>query len=659
MSSPIHGLQRSFSALLLGLLIFFVGSGCGTNSNDFIATAPVGVGSVQFNLDSLAPDGTAQLLVQFYSGENGTGVLLYEATVDYADPLLIDGVPAISKSAVVTFRNGAGQDTRVVVVNISVQEDGLTAVTLDDIRSLEITPDTIALPGGAFPYAFTGEANLNGSVSPVSDAFITSAADSTLVTVVGLTVTTNNAGQFGDTLVTFTLTDGNPDTVDPMDSAVVSVVDETVDSFVVNPSPLTGDNQLFESQRLDITATGTLTGGSELNLPLDGLTFTSPHIVFNQNQIVGVLSTPADQNVVLTYSGPAANPVNPTSNLLVSVRRAQLTSVEVKLGGIAQGEAGFGILPQGVPALLEVVGTFEGGGSRLLSSGHDGANDNDYSVTVDAGLSATEFTGLAAPVNAVITGATPDINYTLTIDYNDDRDGEIGTTELTGLSVATVTTASTPVVTFTNYKDDLKVLPGTARELDVRVNFLNGTAPVVDGFRLPFSVIDAGPVPVTPITPAGTTIIQASTGYPTVTVNAIFGGPFEIGFGTLFTPPTPTDLAFTLTGVTSANPAYFSIDPVGTTPAGLGETAIFNTVVDFGDGERVIRSLDYPPIESGLNFIVPLSVYFDATTGAASFFVKDNTLGDFTIQSMHGTFGTLITAVGTGASNSATIDVTP
>ncbi|MFA5508309.1 MAG: hypothetical protein WC423_22990, partial [Vulcanimicrobiota bacterium] len=72
MSSPIHGLQRSFSALLLGLLIFFVGSGCGTNPNDFIATAPVGVGSVQFNLDSLAPDGTTQLLVQFYSGENGT-----------------------------------------------------------------------------------------------------------------------------------------------------------------------------------------------------------------------------------------------------------------------------------------------------------------------------------------------------------------------------------------------------------------------------------------------------------------------------------------------------------------------------------------------------------------------------------------------------------
>jgi len=595
---------------------------------------------VQFNLDSLAPDGTTQLLVQFYSGENGTGVLLYEATVDYADPLLIDGVPAISKSAVVTFRNGAGQDTRVVVVNISVQEDGLTAVTLDDIRSLEITPDTIALPGGAFPYTFTGEANLNGSVSPVSDAFITSAADSGLVTVVGLTVTTNNAGQFGDTLVTFTLTDGNPDTVDPMDSAVVSVVDETVDSFVVNPSPLTGDNQLFESQRLDITATGTLTGGSELNLPLDGLTFTSDHIVFNQNQIVGVLSTPADQNVVLTYSGPAANPVNPTSNLLVSVRRAQLTSVEVKLGGIAQGEAGFGILPLGVPALLEVVGTFEGGGSRLLASGA-GPNINDYHLT---STDVTPIGGLF--VNGLVGGGLLGNGQTLTIDYNDDRDGEIGTTVLSGLSTVLIDGASNPVVTFTNYKDDLRLIAGTSRELDVRIDLTNGGGLVVPGFRLPN-------VLAPPTEPLLTTFNNSITGYPAVNVPSPFVGPFDIKFSFPLFGGTEIILA----GAQSVNPTFFSIDPVGATPAGLGDTVVFNTLVDYGDGQgKVVRSLDYPPLDSSFDFIAEMTVTIDQATGAVSFFVKAAV--DQFIESIQAN-GSQIVPVGTDSSATATIDATP
>lgn len=345
----------------------------------------------------------------------------------------------------------------------------------------------------------------------------------------------------------------------------LTTVDATIRQVrVEGPS----DFQLYVGQAVPIEATAILSTGDliphvQYSSDLDLVTGSEYAAVVDGLGISALRASPPNTPIAIGFfrgGGSAAG--------TLSVREMQLVNAEIRLAGIANSTHDFKI-PSGYQGRLEILGTFEDGTSRQLQF------NQDYTVV----LSGDPGFAFSAP--GILS--QPLVNQTATLQLDLPGTAHDLMARVRSVDGSLVTALSSE---FANYPEDRRMLhlsQGYARELRVLADF-----PGLTGYRL------SGLDPLT-VNTAIASQGMSTNGWPTLTPTAAAGsGQVQITVGGIST---------TLSGVSVINPTSVTVSAVGKgqltrLPLELGSHLSFHTLVDYGDGQRRVRTSDYPVAES-------------------------------------------------------------
>lgn len=511
------------------------------------------------------------------------------------------------------------------------------------VARIELTPDTIDLPRGGYPYTFevTGYDYQNNPVSGFS--FNATSSDGEVVAVTG-----NSTTSFS--VLTGNVTGEATITVSSTENSSIEA-QTTVSVESVTEVAIEGDFDLNISQSAPFNATATLSGGSTIEGLEELVSFEisagGEYVALNGTSVVALNPVDAGQ-VTLSTTNPYTGNVTVSHDITVDIREVQLVEANVDIGGLAAFEQGYGSIPAGLSAAVAVTGTFEDGSTRPL------ANTIDYTLSLSGSSNLT----LRTPPNSfrtsglVRTGAAlPGEGSTLTVSFLEPRGGNIEPA-LVELNVVSINALSIEA-SFAHYGDDVRLLSngsGAAyRELDVRAS-CDG----VSNFRLVKDNVQIRNAP-------GITLGTSIGDWPML-------GSNSVGFdGTVNLRTLGVARADASPQVIVATPVSLTLLPNESLLALPGQTVSFSAWVDYGDGP-VNRTLDYPVYDSDLSSfydeVYMISRLVGSEDDAISYFIRTDATNPRTVfladQRTWTNPGTnLVPAIGVGSQNSIEIQTAP
>lgn len=361
--------------------------------------------------------------------------------------------------------------------------------------------------------------------------------------------------------------------------------------------------QLYVGQALPIEVTAILSNGmviphAEYSSDLDLVTGSEYAAVVDGLGITALQPSPPNTPIAIGFFGGGG-----TASGTLSVRPMRLLKVEVRVGDIP-GTSNEFKMPAGYHARLEVLGTYEDGTTRQLQLNQDFA----------AGLSGDPGYALSPP--GILTQPQADRTARLNLDLPGTANDM--TARITSVDGSLVTGLQAE---FENYPDDRRLLhsgQGYARELRVLADF-----PGLSRYRL--SGLD-------PLTVHAAIASKGSStgGWPTLTPTTAAGnGNVQLRLGGIST---------TLSEIAVVNPFSVVVSAVGRHPARrlpieLGSHLNFQTLIDYGEGQPQVRTLDYPTADAATVFLNRARVYTFRARDAEGRELPDSLLVDVTRQS--------------------------
>lgn len=450
------------------------------------------------------------------------------------------------------------------------------------VKSLSVDPAVLTLPTGSFHYDPLLTLR-DENVQPMwvdLPSEIRALSSNPQVATVNERVRIRTTGRPGSTEIAI------HSVADPSVRAVLRLT--TVEATIQRVS-LEGANhfQLYVGQALSIEASALLSSGdliphAQYSSDLDVVTGTEYAAVVDGQGITALQASPPNLPIAIGFLRGGG-----TAAATLSVREMQLVQAEVRLGDLASSSGDFKI-PSGYQARLEILGTFEDGSSRPLQLNQDYraslSGDAGFSLSAPGLLSQPRANRMAT-LNLDLPGTAYDVSARVT-----SVDGSL----ISGLRAE-----------FENYPDDRRLVhsdQGYAREVRVLADF-----PGLTGYRA--SGFDSLSLD-SPVAGQG----RSPAGWPTLTPTTSSGsGSVQVSLGGAST---------TLPGVSVHNPQAIAVSALGRRPAArlpieLGSRLSLQTLLDYGDGQRLVRTSDYPPVES------PGPVpFFHLLADATTFFLK-------------------------------------
>ncbi len=526
----------------------------------------------------------------------------------------------------------------------SYEEDGTTftdevTVTVAQagiLTRIEVSPAELTIPINLFEYTLqvTGFDAFDNEVAIDPGDFTVESSDPTIVTVAGFTVTSTLI----EGTATVTVTNDDDDTI--TGSSAITTVDATVDSIAADPSTFS----LYVSEVTEISVTATLSDGAGTIVDFQNtpyLSVSSEFLGFLGGEFIALSETPGTpptaEDVTLEVDDLVATDPDTGTDISVTVRRVQMSEVAIRVGGIAQGEPGFGSIPDGYTGVVEVFATFEDGSERVLAG-----NGNDYEVALTAGDTGSfdrVTPGLFQTNEAYLADGAVGDSATLTITFNEDRNGDLNPIDIP-LTIVSSADPTAVGATFTNYDDDRRLIVATVspfREIDVRMDFAG-----VENFRISSEDVDAI---------GGHADLDSTESFghwPMIRGTSEFG-PLTV---TINVDGTLVDMD---EDVSAVEPDFFGILPDTNPELEPGQSATFSTFVDFGGGQ-LNRTADYPVFENFFDFISEVYVTLDPLSESVTFFLKREPNNPPLSVRIVDLSGNTPSAVGTGVN---TVQITP
>lgn len=330
-------MNSSATRLFLSIaILFFVGCGSGSNDDvsDFVftgqqSTTVTNGGPVTFNFVRAqstidVPADTVAIRFRFYSGANGTGVLLQEERRDFAPTITIDPVDGRTQSTVITALTADGFPVFEIQAALTPQSGEVTefdaatgTAAIVTVDQFQVTPPSATIPEGGTQQFQASLLFSNGEVLPANNVVWSTTGQATVDTNSGL-VTATTSGLASVTATRDTLTD----TVDIIvgDGPILTTLTVTPDALTVGtgssvqfsvtgvdqnnvPFPLTGivwsitgDGTINATTGLaSFPNVGTATITATVGTVSDSTTFTIlesvPSVTLGDTSVLSILTT--------------------------------------------------------------------------------------------------------------------------------------------------------------------------------------------------------------------------------------------------------------------------------------------------------------------------------------------------------------------------------
>lgn len=377
-------MQRLFITLMC--LLFAAGCSGGGGNKGFVASpsdnpgpgGSAGNGSVTFNFVKAqtaieVPTSTVALRFQFYTGLEGTGVVVLNETRPFAAKVTFENVPTSVRSTKVTALTSEGFPIREFVASVGVVASEETVVSSASGTSTPITLDTVSASPASLSLAIGGTATpvvqlnfSNGEFVRLTEALVSealfSSSDSSVASVDPATGEVTGLLN-GTSVIRAEIVDYPGKSVDVVTQVGTGVVNPPlVTTLTVQPTaPDTFPLSLpvgTQSRPVVVTATFD-TGESRVVTIADGLQFVTNNTDFTVDSsqrvvLAGTGATTGTTTITARFMGASATFRASANSAILNTITVTPNEISLPIGGFEQ--------------VLTVVGTFSDGSTVPVSA---------------------------------------------------------------------------------------------------------------------------------------------------------------------------------------------------------------------------------------------------------------------------------------------------